>query len=345
MKNNILYLASGRKYTGMIAHALNNLYYLEKYLPYNFSLATPCSAPWTFENVRLLTHLHHSYRGFHSFHIYQDLSALASYCRKHKISLIHTFKWYDLIVALLLKKSFFSDFIHIHSSETADIKALKAWQRFLIRKPYGIIFPGQLPSDSYLSGTVTDFLPPFIDPRLWSVQKHETGDNLNVLLVSKITEDKNWETFLDALSKIQRKDLHFLIFGKGAYLETLRRKSGKLAVNVSFLGHMDLQKAYQKADIGLILQTGSDGFCRTLFEFYVQNIPVIAPDYGIFRKIVRSVNKDALFTTPEELRKILEDVNVKTLNQWHQNLKTFKSWYQPEILSRQYQKFYDACLE
>jgi len=342
MNKNILYLVSGRKCTGITAHALINLYYLEKHLSYNFFLATPCPVPWQYENVELLEGLHHSYRGIHPFHIRKDLQRLATYCTTNNITMIHTFKWYDLIIALLLRRLYHTPLIHIHTLEVGNPYLLRPWQRLLLNYPSGLLIPGKKQDFLSSSSPPAAFLPPFIMPSLWTEQRYSPSLPLNLLIVSKLSKDRHWSLLLSALREIQTDNIHISLFGKGAYKSTLQQESKEMPVQVSFLGHKNLENAYKHADAGIILGTGSDGFCRTLFEFYAQHIPVIAPNYGVFREMVPEYQDNALFTTATDLRRILSDLTLRQLMQWHRTLQSFHAMYTPPKLALQYQEYYSS---
>ncbi len=342
MNKNILYLVSGQKFTGISAHALTNLYHLEQQLSYRIHLASPCRIPWPLELTFRLKGLNHSYRGFHPFKVRQDIRLLAEYCSSNKIDLIHTYKWYDLVITTLMKKKHLPEVSHIHTLEKGGAEPLKRWQRISLKYPDGILVPGN--PQNFSIDNASFFLPPFIHPDYWQSREKEPETPLNILIVSKLSKDRYWPVLFSALDNLQRNDIHLLIFGKGNYRDTLEKKLSGYSVSFSFEGHTHLTEAYKKADAGLLLGPGSDGFCRTLYEFYAQNIPVIAPNYGVYAQTVPEVQDEGIFNTPSKLQELIQTLNPDKLKSWQQSLKKWNKEYNPKKLGAEYQKFYDSFL-
>lgn len=115
-----------------------------------------------------------------------------------------------------------------------------------------------------------------------------------LLTVARIEEHKGHERVFKIIAKLPkeiRKDLVYLIAGKGSFRETLAKKveEYKIGANIDWLGFIpeeNLNMLYSTADVFLLLSSEEknlrkvEGFGLTLVEAQACGIPVIGSDQG-----------------------------------------------------------------
>ncbi len=332
MKKNLLFLISSKKNTGVSAYALNILKHLKNLDNFNFSLATNMSV--NIENIETFKYGYGS-KGINFPGKYKDVALLKKILKEKKIEIIHTFKLYDFLIVKFLKIFEKYKFKHIHSiSEKGKEKYFFLYK--LLKSDKFLV-----PSYEYINSGIPHsfFLYPFIDPSFWIKKNNQIKDTINILIVSKITKDRNWQILINVLRK-KIFNFRFFIFGKGNYLKELKKELLATRNDVIFLGYKDLLNAYKMANVGLILSTGTDLFCRTLFEFLAQNIPVIGYETGIIKDVLHKFKVGKTFKNEDELARVLESVNRSWIESLTPFFSSFHEVYNSVRLIKEYEKFY-----
>ena len=103
-------------------------------------------------------------------------------------------------------------------------------------------------------------------------------DDICLLSVGELDENKNHRTVLEALRQMDRTGIRYLICGKGELQEELQKKivDEDLADTVTLLGYRnDIDSIYEAADI-LIFPSYREGLSAALMEAMAKGLPVIA---------------------------------------------------------------------
>lgn len=318
MNPRILFLLSAVKNTGIASHALQSLFYLSRNVKASFFLGSAVKPPFSLNNVIVNTSFGPGSRGVCIGQKIADVKNLIAYVRQHRINVIHTFKMYDFFLAIAAKSLGNLDCIHVHSYSEGRRDNLALWVKLF--RVDGMTFPGEkLRAQYHVQNLPFSSVKPFIYPDFPVQGFRKCCRPVRVLIVSKIAKDRNWNVLLDALTQ-HFPHLEFTIFGKGQFLSSLQ---GSLSGNqnvIRFAGHENLIGAYQQADVGLILSIGSDGYCRTLFEFFSQNIPVIGTKMPMLEDMLKSGSLGDIFESSDDLSEKLHALNSEKVDRWKQNI-------------------------
>lgn len=124
-----------------------------------------------------------------------------------------------------------------------------------------------------------------------------------ILSVGRLEEVKGYESYLKALSKIDKKlllDWRILIAGDGALKDELHSLAMKLGVEVEFLGHMqDVQKLYEKAQI-LTLASKNEGLPNVLIESIFYDVARLATKTPGAKELIKDMENGILCEIDDE---------------------------------------------
>ena len=190
------------------------------------------------------------------------------------------------------------------------------------------------------------------DDELLSIRKSLGVDNTQRLLfsVGELNANKNHETVIKALSKLNNPQLVYAIAGEGDYHDYLQNliNESDLTNNVKLLGYRsDVKKLYQAADI-YILPSFREGLNVSLMEAMASGLPCVAGNIRGNRDLVDD-NGGRLFSPDsiDELVKTLTDLinlsdfQIRMLGKYNQ---TKISDYSKESVSNKMQDIYISLM-
>jgi glycosyltransferase involved in cell wall biosynthesis len=198
-----------------------------------------------------------------------------------------------------------------------------------------------------------DFFPNV--SRLKKASHQSDFRKLEIVYLSTISFDYTLSSFLHILEacknhQSQLKNVHFTVIGDGEGLPKLQEniQNLKLESFVTCVGyHPDPADILSKADLALI-PWEKDMMTETmlptkLFEYLSLSLPVLAPRFGEFVKILSHRSTALLYSNPEEAVS-----NIKWCKQHTDEMKAigtkgnklFNSTYTPEIIEKRFLEFY-----
>lgn len=153
------------------------------------------------------------------------------------------------------------------------------------------------------SSIKTEVLNPGVDYKRFDIDisKREAREKLNlpidkkiILSISRIDAYKGHDTVLHALanlSKSERQQIHYVIAGKGSYLDDLKKLAESLDLNdcitwAGFVQDSDLPILYKASDLFILctredkMIRGVEGFGMVFLEAQAAGIPVIGTNAG-----------------------------------------------------------------
>jgi glycosyltransferase involved in cell wall biosynthesis len=122
-------------------------------------------------------------------------------------------------------------------------------------------------------------------PVAQNVASHKTQPDIcQLLFVGRLTYNKGVQYLLAALALLDRS-FHLDIAGTGWFYPRAERLASVLGVahRVSFLGNVvgiDLDDAYQRADLVIVPSIGSEGYGIVVGEARRRGVPVVVSDTG-----------------------------------------------------------------
>lgn len=123
-----------------------------------------------------------------------------------------------------------------------------------------------------------------------------------IISVGRLVHQKNYETALDALSRLSDIPFRYVVLGDGPDREALVSRAKRLGIcdRVEFRGHVDdVDAALAGADIFLI-PSRWEGFGLAAVEAMNVGLPVIASDVPGLREVVGTDGKCARLVAPED---------------------------------------------
>ncbi len=138
-------------------------------------------------------------------------------------------------------------------------------------------------------------------------------ENILLLSVGELNRNKNHEIVIRTLAKMGRKDVHYIIAGKGELMDYLKELSKNLGISdqVHFLGYCDnVKNWYQVSDI-FVFPSLREGLSVALMEAMACGLPcVVSKIRGNIDLI--DENGGALFEVDnlENLKSVLEKIIV-----------------------------------
>lgn len=173
----------------------------------------------------------------------------------------------------------------------------------------------------------------------------------NILFVGRLTDEKNVESIIQALSLLKDKFIKFKIAGSGEYKQKLINlvKELKLNKRVIFLGELnrnDLYNEYLRSDL-VLLPSKYECFSSVLLEAMATGTPIIASDIPGTRNVIKNGYNGLLVKhTPEKIAEAIEKLikNPKLREKLARNgLKEVKKYSWDKIVE-QTEKVYEEVL-
>lgn len=159
-----------------------------------------------------------------------------------------------------------------------------------------------------------------------------------LLSVGELNEGKNHRMVIDALGKMQRKDLYYLVCGQGRLRERLRRQARRLGVEsrLRLPGYQEhMAWIYQNADI-FVFPSKREGMPAALMEAMAAGLPCVASDIRGNRELI-SHEFSFSFKQPDKLAetlRLLADHAQLRQKCGRHNQQTIKSYDQARVDGR-----------
>ena len=122
-------------------------------------------------------------------------------------------------------------------------------------------------------------------------KRKELGiDDQDILILSigELNENKNHEIVLDALGKIRNPRIHYMIAGKGNKKEYLEKKAKEIKVDLTLLGfRTDIAELLYASDI-FVLPSIREGLNVSLMEAMASGLPCICSDIRGNRDLIET---------------------------------------------------------
>jgi glycosyltransferase involved in cell wall biosynthesis len=167
--------------------------------------------------------------------------------------------------------------------------------------------------------------------------QHKYQGKFVFLTISRLVPVKNIDLQIEALAKLNNKNIQLLIAGDGPAKDNLKNLVAKynLTDQVDFVGWLDNLGQYYKTADCLLLTSDSEGYGMVAAEAVAANLPVIMTDVGVAGELV--VDEVNGFVIPindqqaliQKMSLLIKDKNL--LNQFSQNADKFKN----KILAKQ----------
>ncbi len=115
-----------------------------------------------------------------------------------------------------------------------------------------------------------------------------------------LAPEKGIEFLLNAFMKLENKDLHLLIFGRGVttQYETFLKETYS-SDNIHFMGYRKDKKFYKEVDIMVVPSLVHEAFGRVAVEANFSGIPVLASNRGALPEIIKE-GKNGVIFDPEK---------------------------------------------
>lgn len=117
-----------------------------------------------------------------------------------------------------------------------------------------------------------------VDKQTKRAEQGLTDDNIVLLSVGELNENKNQQVIIKALGKIQNPNIHYLIAGMGDKKEELKQLAKENNVNLHLLGfRRDIAELFQISDI-YAHPSHREGLSVALMEAMASGLPCVVSD-------------------------------------------------------------------
>ena len=158
--------------------------------------------------------------------------------------------------------------------------------------------------------------------------RQEIGIGMNdvmILSVGELNKNKNHEVVLRAIAKLGRKDVHYVIAGRGMlkyYLEMLAKELG-VEEQLHLLGfRTDIKELYKVADV-FAHPSFREGLSVAVMEAMASAMPVICSEIRGNTDLIDEGKGGYMFNPADvenaykALKKVIENSNLKTLGEYN----------------------------
>ncbi|MHA1648638.1 MAG: glycosyltransferase family 4 protein [Candidatus Helarchaeota archaeon] len=170
-----------------------------------------------------------------------------------------------------------------------------------------------------------------------------------ILYVGRMSPEKRIPDIISLAPQIvqEEPDTHFLIVGKGPYLNEYRTLAQKIAPkNVTFTGYVsdtDLSNILHLSSLGVIFVDGAQVFDITLLNYWSNRLPVCVRRAGGMGDVVTHYENGLLFDHPKEaynyILNILQDDKLRK-KIGERGYETVKTKYSVEAVTKQMLGYY-----
>lgn len=271
------------------------------------------------ENVPLTKH-------FNPFKTLRAAGAVADFCRREKVDILHAHRRQDhLVGALAAKKAH----VPLVRSSHEGIPLELEWRHRWLLPRTDLYLPVSSEAgmqDAKAFGIPAErwrVLPPALDTEAFSSHTPDLGVRTSELkkklgipagallvgIVARMQRHRRFQELLEAWALVAKEEprVHFAIIGRGTHMEEVAvepaRKLG-LAGRLTFAGYH--RESYVEAvgmlDVMMFMVPGSDGSCRALRQALAMGKPAVTSRRGMIPEIVKNaVTGFCVDDTPENL--------------------------------------------
>lgn len=120
----------------------------------------------------------------------------------------------------------------------------------------------------------------------------QVNQKLQIITAGRIILDKGFDTFIEAVSKLDdstKSKADFIIAGKGEYEQNLKKLAHELGVNINFIGEIrDLRMKLLNTDIFIIPSKMGEGFPLTIIESALTKNLLISSNFLGYNSILEN---------------------------------------------------------
>jgi len=223
----------------------------------------------------------------------------------------------------------------------------KAAQKFKLRKNGKVFF---------VPGVGVDIVG--LEQRIASIDRSEkrkelglSADTAVIITVGELNANKNHIQVLEALSKLNKTNFHYLIVGNGKDEQKLQKAVNELMLRdkVSFLGfRRDVPELLTASDV-FILTSRREGLPKAVMEAMAVGLPIIATDVRGNRDLVKSGENGYLVplndveTTSQVIEELISSPELRNSMQ-EKNKEKARAYALDRILP-QMEKIYEYILK
>ncbi len=180
-------------------------------------------------------------------------------------------------------------------------------------------------------------------------EKYNLDGKKIVLYVGRMSPEKRIPDIIKIAPQIVKEepDTHFLLVGKGPYLNSYRKLARKIAPNdVTFTGYVsdeDLSNLLHMSQLGIIFVAGAQVFDITLLNYWSNHMAVCARLAGGMGDVITHKKNGMLFrNTSQASKQILTLLQDDKLCEQlaTQGYETVKNKYSVEAVTQQLLKYY-----
>jgi glycosyltransferase involved in cell wall biosynthesis len=175
-----------------------------------------------------------------------------------------------------------------------------------------------------------------------------------ITYVGRMSPEKHIPEILQLIPGIIKEEpnTHFLMVGKGPYLEQYRTLGRKLAPkDVTFTGYVsnaDLSNLLQMSNMGVIFVGGAQVFDITLLNYWTNNLAVCARQAGGMVDVIDHEENGMLFNQTsqayDQILAVLQDERLcRRLAQ--KGYETVKKQYNVDVVTRKMLKYYKLAAD
>ncbi|MFX1295009.1 MAG: glycosyltransferase [Promethearchaeota archaeon] len=188
------------------------------------------------------------------------------------------------------------------------------------------------------------------EERMQRLRDHYALDGKKlVLYVGRMSPEKRIPDIINLVPRIieEEPDAHFLMVGKGPYLEYYRMLAHQVAPNditfTGFVSNEDLSNLLNMGSLGIIFVDGAQVFDITLLNYWSNHLAVCARRAGGMGDVIAHANNGMLFSRQSEafqyILTLLQD--KKMCHKIGTNgYETVKKKYSVEVVTKQMLRYY-----
>lgn len=175
-------------------------------------------------------------------------------------------------------------------------------------------------------------------------EKYSLNGKRVVIYVGRMSPEKRIPDIINLVPQIikEEPDTHFLMIGKGPYLEDYRQLAQRVAPHditfTGFVSDQDLANIMQISNLGLIFVDGAQVFDITLLNYWSNRLPVCVRRAGGMGEVITHYEDGLLFDKTTEaysfILNLLQDEHLsKKLGA--KGFQTVKNKYSVEVVTNQ----------
>ena len=149
--------------------------------------------------------------------------------------------------------------------------------------------------------------------RNWQIRKFKQGETLKIVWANRISKEKRFLPFLEALALIRNLDFEFLVIGDGNELAAAKKfvKKHGLSRKVIFKGakpHDEVLEYFADQHVSVINSYGFDTQGLTILEAAACGLPVIYADPDMSQIVPKNGGLQAKNNSPSAMAAVIERI-------------------------------------